>query len=165
MSKTIDKSLTKKLLDDVIVKDEPEVDEYKSTYQEDARFKPEPSGGGSWMDDYVEWDRSHGWRDDLHNADVDRASAKAVIDANLNPYNSYHKSESSSGLVIELDRHDTDEIIRLLAKKMENVLQKEGFVMTPDSRDELENSMLAVVDLCKWKSETSPTSLYVLKLR
>jgi len=158
MSKTIDKSLTKKLLDDVIVKDEPEVDVYKSTY-------PEPSyveGGRSWMDD---WDRSHGWRDDLHNADVDRASAKAVIDANLNPYNSYHKSESSSGLVIELDRHDTDEIIRLLAKKMENVLQKEGFVMTPDSRDELENSMLAVVDLCKWKSETSPTSLYVLKLR
>lgn len=155
MSKTIDKSLTKKLLDDVIVKDEPKVDIYKSSY-------PEPSyvqGGGSWMDD---WDRSHGWRDDLHNADVDRASAKAVIDANLNPYNSYHKSESSSGLVIELDRHDTDEIIRLLAKKMENVLQKEGFVMTPDSRDELENSMLAVVDLCKWKSGTS---LYVLKLR
>ncbi len=64
--------------------------------------------------------------------------------------------------MIELDRHDTDEIIRLLAKKMENVLQKEGFVMTPDSRDELENSLLAVVDLCKWKSGTS---LYVLKLR
>jgi len=155
MSKTIDKSLTKKLLDDVIVKDEPEVDVYKSTYSEPSYVE----GGGSWMDD---WDRSHGWRDDLHNADVDRASAKAVIDANLNPYNSYHKSESSSGLVIELDRHDTDEIIRLLAKKMENVLQKEGFVMTPDSRDELENSMLAVVDLCKWKSGTS---LYVLKLR
>ena len=47
MSKTIDKSLTKKLLDDVIVKDEPKVDVYKSTY-------PEPSyvqGGRSWMDD------------------------------------------------------------------------------------------------------------------
>jgi len=157
MSKTIDKSLTKKLLDDVIVKDEPEVDVYKSTYSEPSYV--EGAQVRSWMDD---WDRSHGWRDDLHNADVDRASAKAVIDANLNPYNSYHKSESSSGLVIELDRHDTDEIIRLLAKKMENVLQKEGFVMTPDSRDELENSMLAVVDLCKWKSGTS---LYVLKLR
>lgn len=159
MSKTIDKSLTKKLLDDVIVKDEPEVDEYKSTYPEPSYVQGGRGHEGSWMDD---WDRSHGWRDDLHNADVDRASAKAVIDANLNPYNSYHKSESSSGLVIELDRHDTDEIIRLLAKKMENVLQKEGFVMTPDSRDELENSMLAVVDLCKWKSGTS---LYVLKLR
>ena len=140
MSKTIDKSLTKKLLDDVIVKDEPEVDVYKSTY-------PEPSyveGGGSWMDDC-----------DLGSGFVglgkDYTSARAVVDGNC-----------SGGKVIELDRHDTDEIIRLLAKKMENVLQKEGFVMTPDSRDELENSLLAVVDLCKWKSGTG---LYVLKLR
>ena len=140
MSKTIDKSLTKKLLDDVIVKDEPEVDVYKSTY-------PEPSyveGGGSWMDDC-----------DLGSGFVglgkDYTSARAVVDGNR-----------SGGKVIELDRHDTDEIIRLLAKKMENVLQKEGFVMTPDSRDELENSLLAVVDLFKWKSGTG---LYVLKLR
>jgi hypothetical protein len=140
MSKTIDKSLTKKLLDDVIVKDEPEVDEYKSTY-------PEPSyveGGRSWMDDC---DLGLGFV----GLGKDYTSARAVVDGNR-----------SGGKVIELDRHDTDEIIRLLAKKMENVLQKEGFVMTPDSRDELENSLLAVVDLCKWKSETS---LYVLKLR
>lgn len=158
MSKTIDKSLTKKLLDDVIVKDEPKVDVYKSTYPEPSYVQGGRGHEGSWMDD---WDRSHGWRDDLHNADVDHGdafglgqdytSAKAVVDGNR-----------SGGKVIELDRHDTDEIIRLLAKKMENVLQKEGFVMTPDSRDELENSLLAVVDLCKWKSGTS---LYVLKLR
>jgi hypothetical protein len=149
MSKTIDKSLTKKLLDDVIVKDEPEVDVYKSTYQEDARFKPEPS--------YVEGAQVRSWMDDCDlglgfvGLGKDYTSARAVVDGNR-----------SGGKVIELDRHDTDEIIRLLAKKMENVLQKEGFVMTPDSRDELENSLLAVVDLCKWKSETS---LYVLKLR
>ncbi len=142
MSKTIDKSLTKKLLDDVIVKDEPEVDEYKSTY-------PEPS--------YVEGAQVRSWMDDCDlglgfvGLGKDYTSARTVVDGNR-----------SGGKVIELDRHDTDEIIRLLAKKMENVLQKEGFVMTPDSRDELENSMLAVVDLCKWKSGTS---LYVLKLR
>jgi len=150
---SIDKSLTKKLLDDVIVKDEPKEDVYKSTYH-----NPSYQGGGGWMDD---WDRAFAWRDDLHNADVDhgddfglgqdRASAKAIVDGNR-----------SSGKVIELDRHDTDEVISLLTKKMENVLQKEGFVMTPDSRDELEGSLLAVVDLCKWKSGTS---LYVLKLR
>jgi hypothetical protein len=145
---SIDKSLTKKLLDDVIVKDEPKVDVYKSTYPEPSYVQGGRVHEGSWMDD---WDRSHGWRDDLHNVDVDRASAKAVVDGNR-----------SSGKVIELDRHDTDEVIGLLAKKMENVLQKEGFVMTPDSRDELEGSLLAVVDLCKWKSGTS---LYVLKLR
>jgi len=142
MSKTIDKSLTKKLLDDVIVKDEPEVDVYKSTYSE-------PS--------YVEGAQVRSWMDDCDlglgfvGLGKDYTSARTVVDGNR-----------SGGKVIELDRHDTDEIIRLLAKKMENVLQKEGFVMTPDSRDELENSLLAVVDLCKWKSGTS---LYVLKLR
>jgi len=153
MSKTIDKSLTKKLLDDVIVKDEPEVDEYKSTYPEPSYVEGGVPGGrssgayhrgGSWMDDC---DLGLGFV----GLGKDYTSARAVVDGNR-----------SGGKVIELDRHDTDEIIRLLAKKMENVLQKEGFVMTPDSRDELENSMLAVVDLCKWKSGTS---LYVLKLR
>lgn len=110
MSKTIDKSLTKKLLDDVIVKDEPKVDVYKSTYPEPSYVQGGRGHEGSWMDD---WDRSHGWRDDLHNADVDHGdafglgqdytSAKAVVDGNR-----------SGGKVIELDRHDTDEVIGLL---------------------------------------------------
>ncbi len=72
MSKTIDKSLTKKLLDDVIVKDEPKVDVYKSTYPEPSYVQGGRGHEGSWMDD---WDRSHGWRDDLHNADVDHGDA------------------------------------------------------------------------------------------
>lgn len=145
---SIDKSLTKKLLDDVIVKDEPKVDRYVPHYPSHY-----VDNGGSWMDD---WDKSHGWQDrgnedHLMQTGQDHPSAKAVVDSNR-----------TGGMAIELDRHDTDEVIGLLAKKMESVLQKEGFVMTPDSRDELEGSLLAVVDLCKWKSGTS---LYVLKLR
>ena len=152
---SIDKSLTKKLLDDVIVKKDEKKDDYpKYGFDDDL---DSGVGSGSWMDD---WDRANGWSGGYsrQNAYIDdgRAfglgqTARGVVDSNR-----------SNGNAIELDRHDTDEVVKLLSKKIEKVLSEEGFVMTTDSRDELEGSVLAVVDLCKWKSGTN---LYVLKLR
>jgi hypothetical protein len=137
---TIDKKITKKLLSDVMVEEEPE--------QGSLTFDDE------WVDYriYEQYGCIEADGDGTFNIPE---TVNGMIDSERN------RKRASNG-AIEVTRDIADEITELLSDHFQYTVGGTGLVFTDDARKELEASILSVVDLCKWKSGVS---LYDLKLR
>jgi len=140
---TIDKKITKKLLSDVMVEEEPE--QGSLTFDDDR-------------DDYRIDEFHHGrsmWDSGWQRPVTIPETVNGMIDSERN------RNRASNG-AIEVNRDIADEITELLSDHFQYTVGGTGLVFTDDARKELEASILSVVDLCKWKSGVS---LYDLKLR
>jgi hypothetical protein len=158
-----DKSLTKKLLEDVMPEEEKPKYERKGYFDEGGAFGPSDDYmegydslyGGSYMDS---WDRSRGYSDHAvwdrgaRGSSVSHNSAKQIIDSNSH----------GASKTISLDQHDSEELIAVFHRALDKEFAEAGIVLTQDATEELKASLLGVLDLCKWKSGVS---LYDLRLR
>ncbi len=156
-----EKSLTKKLLEDVMPEEEkPKVSEYKGYFDKGGVFGDDLAND-SWRDGYDGLYGSH--MDDLDQSRPlwDRGkrgssysynSAKQIIDSNAH----------GASRTITLDRHDSDELVDEFKQSLESEFSSAGIVLTQDASDELKASLLDVLDRCKWKSGVS---LYDLRLK
>ena len=157
------KSLTKKMLKDVMPEDEkPKKKGGSSLWDDDWRGGYDDLYGSkspSYMDD---WDRSKGYSSGPSYMDTWNESswrggdvlneAKQIIDSN----------SGGASNTIALDQYDSDALGEVFRGFIEDEFNDAGIILTQDALVELRSSLLSVLDLCKWKSGVS---LFDLKLR
>ena len=164
------KSLTKKMLEDVMPEEEKEKkkgygkggsdfwdDDWRGGYDD---LYGSSLGTPSYMD---AWDRSRGYTPPSSGRSTyskriewdeptDENEAKKII------------KENSGGVsgTIKLDAHDSNRLVEEFRAILEEEFEDAGLVLTQDATEELKASLLSILDLCKWRDGVS---LFDLRLR